>query len=128
VLLGLRALKARKMLAGGLGGPTAPKSLARIMREGFIVGLTNPKAIVIFTAVLPQFADRAAGDVPLQLIVFALIFVAIALVCDGAWAVAAGTARSWFARSPRRLETVGGAGGVILIGLGVRLALTGRRD
>jgi threonine/homoserine/homoserine lactone efflux protein len=128
VVLGVRALRGRGKLTEGVGRPLAPKSLTRIIREGFTVGLTNPKAIVIFTAVLPQFANREAGHVPLQLLFFALVFCAIALVSDGAWAVAAGTARNWFARSPRRLEAVGGAGGLVLIGLGVRLALTGRRD
>ena len=57
-----------------------------------------------------------------------LVFVAIALVSDGVWGVAAGSARSWAARSPRRLELVGGTGGLVTIGLGLRLALAGRND
>jgi threonine/homoserine/homoserine lactone efflux protein len=56
------------------------------------------------------------------------IAIAAALVSDSVWAVVAGTAREWFAGSPRRLEMIGGTGGVIMIGLGVRLALTGRKD
>jgi len=40
----------------------------------------------------------------------------------------AGTARAWFAASPRRLEVVGGAGGLVMIGIGASLALTGRSD
>ena len=43
-------------------------------------------------------------------------------------ALAAGTARAWLARSPRRLEMVGGAGGLAMIGIGASLALTGRKD
>ena len=57
-----------------------------------------------------------------------LIFVAVALVSDGAWGLAAGTARQWFARSPRRLQRLGAAGGAVMVGLGVQLALTGRND
>jgi threonine/homoserine/homoserine lactone efflux protein len=83
---------------------------------------------VFFAAVLPQFADRAAGHVPLQLLLLGLIFVAIALVSDSMWAVAAGTARAWFSRSPRRLEAVGGASGLAMIGIGASLALTGGKD
>jgi threonine/homoserine/homoserine lactone efflux protein len=83
---------------------------------------------VFFAAVLPQFVAPAAGHVPLQLLALGLVFVAIALLSDSAWAVVAGTARNWFARSPRRLELVGGTGGLLMIGLGVRLAVTGRRD
>jgi hypothetical protein len=44
------------------------------------------------------------------------------------WALAAGTARAWFAASPRRLERAGGTGGLVRIGIGASLALTGRRD
>jgi len=128
VLLGLRAIRHRRRLAGVLDAAVSPKPTRRILREGFVVGLTNPKAAVFFAAVLPQFTDRAAGHVPLQFLVLGLVFVAIALVCDGAWGVAAGTARSWLARSPRRLEALGGTAGVVMIGLGARLALTGRRD
>jgi threonine/homoserine/homoserine lactone efflux protein len=56
------------------------------------------------------------------------VWVAIALTCDSAWAFVAGTARNWFARSPRRLEIVGGTGGLVMIALGIRLALVGRKD
>ena len=70
----------------------------------------------------------AAGHVPLQLLTLGLVVIAIGLLSDSAWAVVAGTARNWFARSPRRLASVGGTGGLLMIGLGVRLALTGRRD
>ena len=50
------------------------------------------------------------------------------MLSDSAWAIAAGTARGWLARSRGRLEAIAGAGGLVLIGLGVRLAVTGRRD
>jgi threonine/homoserine/homoserine lactone efflux protein len=56
------------------------------------------------------------------------IFVAIAVFCDGTWALVAGTARTWLARSPRRLAVVGGTGGLVMIGIGASLALTGRSD
>jgi threonine/homoserine/homoserine lactone efflux protein len=56
------------------------------------------------------------------------VFSAIALVCDNAWGLFAGTARDWFAKSPRRLELIGGIGGLAIIAVGVRLALTGRKD
>jgi threonine/homoserine/homoserine lactone efflux protein len=47
---------------------------------------------------------------------------------DCIWALAAGTARAWLARSPQRLELIGGAGGVAMIGIGASLALAGRQD
>jgi threonine/homoserine/homoserine lactone efflux protein len=64
----------------------------------------------------------------LQLLLLGAIFVVIAMMSDGSWALVAGTARAWFARSPRRLELIGGTGGLVMIGLGAALALTGRKD
>jgi len=129
VLLGVRHIRDRKKLAQ-LFGPvdTAPKPLRRIVREGFYVGATNPKGIIIFTAVLPQFIDRGQGHVTLQLALLGMICIAIALLSDGAWAIASGTARQWLGRSPQRLERLTGVGGAMLIGLGVGLAVTGRKN
>ena len=56
------------------------------------------------------------------------MFLLIALVSDSAWALAAGTARHWFARSPRRISTLSTTGGVMMIGLGGTLALTGTKN
>jgi threonine/homoserine/homoserine lactone efflux protein len=83
---------------------------------------------VFFAAVLPQFADRSAGRVSVQLLVLGAVFLAIALVSDSIWALGAGAARSWFVTSPRRLELVGGTGGLIMIGLGTSIALRGTPD
>jgi len=55
------------------------------------------------------------------------VFIAVALVGDSVWALAAGTVRSWFARSPRRLALIGGTGGLAMIGIGIGLAFTGRK-
>lgn len=127
VWLGVRTFQRRRSLALALGAPVSPKSDRRILREGFVVGLTNPKAAVFFAAILPQFTEPSLGHVPLQMLVLGVVFIAIALICDGAWALAAGTARERLAGSPRRLEAIGGAGGVVLVGLGIGLAVSGRK-
>jgi threonine/homoserine/homoserine lactone efflux protein len=127
VWLGVRTFRHRHALGAALGQPVAPTSGRRILREGFVVGLTNPKAAVFFAAVLPQFADPARGEVPLQLLALGLVFVAMALVMDSLWALAAGTARERFIASPGRLAAIGGAGGLVLVGLGVGLAVAGRK-
>ena len=127
VWLGVRTFRKRRALAAALTTPVAPKSDRRILSDGFVVGLTNPKAAVFFAAILPQFADSTRGDVPVQMLLLGLVFVAMALVYDGLWGLAAGTARERFAASPRRLEAVGGIGGVVLVGLGVGLAVAGRK-
>lgn len=126
--LGIQAIRHRRSLAGALDAEVEKKSLARIVADGFTIGLANPKAIVFFTAVLPQFVDRQAGDVPGQMLMLGGVFIGIAMLSDSMWALAAGTARGWFTRSPRRLELVGGTAGLVMIGLGASLALTGRKD
>lgn len=106
---------------------TGPTSSGRLLWQGFVVGVTNPKTLAFFVAVLPQFVDPAAGPVGAQLLMLGLTFAGLALVCDSVWAMAAGTARGWFGRSPRRLPTLSGAGGVMMIGLGGTLAFAGSK-
>jgi threonine/homoserine/homoserine lactone efflux protein len=130
VFLGIRNIRDRKQLAA-LFAPTVaaePRSLRRIVREGFFVGATNPKGVIIFTAVLPQFIDRSSGHVTLQLLTLGAICIAIALLSDGTWAMVSGTARNWLGSSPRRLERMTAGGGATLIALGFGLALTTRRN
>jgi threonine/homoserine/homoserine lactone efflux protein len=128
VFLGVQAIRHRQSLAEALGATIERKTTARIVIDGFTVGVTNPKVIVFFAAMLPQFVDRQAGNVPVQIIALGAIFAGIALISDSTWALAAGTVRSWLGRSQRRLELIGGIGGLAMIGIGTRLALTGRND
>jgi threonine/homoserine/homoserine lactone efflux protein len=128
IYLGVQAVRHRRSLAESLGVPAAKKTPLRILRDGFLVGATNPKVIVFFAAVLPQFVDRGAGHVPLQMLLLGAVFIGIAAVSDAAWAVAAGSARAWLGRSPRRMELIGGTSGLVMIGLGASLAVTGRKD
>jgi threonine/homoserine/homoserine lactone efflux protein len=128
ILLGVRAIRDRRALSSALDAAVAPRSDRRILLEGFVVGATNPKSLVFFAAVLPQFVVVQSGFVAAQLAVLGFVFVLIALLSDSAWVFVAGTARDWFARSPRRLELVGGAGGLLMIAVGIRLAFTGRED
>jgi threonine/homoserine/homoserine lactone efflux protein len=128
VWLGLQAIRHRRALTATFAAAAEPRDARRAAREGFIVGFANPKAVILFAAVLPQFVDRSAGHVPIQMLVLSLISFVNALVTDSAWGIAAGAVRSWFARSPRRLELIGGTGGLMMIGLGVGVAATGRKD
>lgn len=128
IYLGVQAWRHRGSLRAALDTPVQPKSLGRILWDGTIVGASNPKAIVFFAAVLPQFVNRPAGHVPVQMLLLGAVFITIAVLSDSTWALVAGTARSWLARSPRRLALVGGTGGLVMIGIGASLALTGRKD
>ncbi|KAA1378209.1 LysE family translocator [Aeromicrobium fastidiosum] len=129
VFLGVQAIRHRHDHVGADVGQSATRpTSARLVLEGFVVGVTNPKTIVFFVAVLPQFVSHESGGVPLQLALLGGIFFVIALACDSVWALAAGTARQWFARDPRRLARAGAGGGVMMIGLGGALAVTGSKQ
>ncbi|MGB0098762.1 MAG: LysE family translocator [Nocardioides sp.] len=126
VWLGVQAIRHRadaRTALGAVGGASAvPVRVSRSLRVGFTVGVTNPKTIVFFVAFLPQFVNEPAGHAGAQLALLGLVFGAMAVASDSAWALAAGTARDWFARRPQRLDSLGVAGGVMMIGLGATMA------
>jgi threonine/homoserine/homoserine lactone efflux protein len=124
VFLGVQAIRHRRERAMP-DQSAAPRSTFRLLLEGFVVGITNPKTIAFFVAVLPQFVAHDAGSIPLQLAELGLIFFGLALIMDSMWALVAGTARDWFAKSPKRVERLGATGGVMMIGLGGALLVTG---
>jgi threonine/homoserine/homoserine lactone efflux protein len=118
--LGFDAIKHRKVHAADMTnqGNTEPTAL-RSMRDGFWVGALNPKAIVFYAAVLPQFIDRDKGQITAQLILLGAIFSTLAFISDGSWGLLAGTARAWLANDPSRLEKLRATGGSIMIILGL---------
>jgi len=126
VYLGIQAIRHRNRRASTTGAD-APTSAWRSLGAGAVVGVTNPKSVVFFIAVLPQFVDPLAGGVPLQMIELGAIFALLAMVFDSVWALSASFARAWLGRSPRRLSRLGTTGGVAMIGLGVGLAATGNK-
>lgn len=128
VYLGVQAIRHRRSLAEAVGARTAPVRPLRALADGMLVGALNPKSIVFFVVVLPQFTDRTAGHLTAQMLIVGALFPLIALVLDSLWAIAAGTLGHWLSRSPRRLAAIGGTGGLVMIGLGVSLAATGRKD
>jgi threonine/homoserine/homoserine lactone efflux protein len=128
--LGVQAIRHRRSMAEALAARVTPVRPLRAIRDGFVVGVANPKTIVFFVAGLPEFTTTAPGHlpVPAQMLILGALFPVIALVLDTAWAAIAGTARQWLVGSPRRLALIGGAGGLVMIGLGVSIAATGRKD
>jgi threonine/homoserine/homoserine lactone efflux protein len=128
IYLGVRTFRERRSLAAALSGPAARRSDRRAFVEGAVVGVTNPKTVVFLAAILPQFVSRAAGGVPVQILVLGGVFAAIAVVSDTLWALAAGGLLAWFSRSPRRLELIGGAGGLAIAAVGAGLVVSARRN
>lgn len=128
VWLGLQAIRSRHVPAAVAPGEPTTRRGRTVAAEGFVVGVANPKAIVFFAAILPQYVATDGAPAAAQMALLGLVFVALALVLDSLWALAAGTARQWFTGSPRRLSRLGVVGGVTMIGLGTRLAFSGRAD
>lgn len=126
IWLGVRTYRNRGHLADVMSTAAGHRSLRRAFGEGVLVGITNPKAIVLFGAILPQFADPSRPGLATQMLILGLLFVAVASMVDAAWATAAGSARDWCATSPTRLRRLGGLGGLILVGMGAGIAATGR--
>ena len=94
-------------------------SLVGTMRQGFAVGVLNPKALVFFSAVFPQFVDTGAGPILVQLLIFGLIFAVLAGLLDGTWGLLVGSSRDWFATSSGRLVALRTIGGTVMVLLGV---------
>jgi threonine/homoserine/homoserine lactone efflux protein len=131
VWLGVQAIvhrRANASLSTAADGADVASTHRSLFVDGFVVGVANPKTIVFFAAILPQFVQAGGAPAGVQMLALGVIFAVIALASDSIWGLAAGTARAWFVHSPRRLEVVGAAGGVAIVGLGVQLALTSRTD
>ena len=124
VWLGVQALRHRSGLRVGEVVRRAPPAGMVAARQGFLVGIANPKGFVMWAAVLPQFVDRDAGEVPEQMLVLGCLAVALGLLCDTAWALLASGFRTWFDASEARGRVVSTAGGLSMIGLGVGLGFT----
>jgi len=97
----------------------------RLLRDGFVVNLLNPKTALFFLAFLPQFVDVDRGHVAMQIAVLGLIFTLIGIVTDTCYALVAGTAGNWLKRSRAYLEFERYVSGTLFIGLGVTAALSG---
>jgi threonine/homoserine/homoserine lactone efflux protein len=127
VYLGVQTVRHRGDLAATLSGSPGAVD-RRLYWQGVVVGATNPKVLIFFAAVLPQFVDTSAGSATTQMLVLGLLFALIAAGLDSMWGLAAGAAREWFATSPARLRLLGGAGGLTMIVMGAGLAVSGRKD
>jgi threonine/homoserine/homoserine lactone efflux protein len=119
IWLGLQAIRHRSDARLAMGS-AVPVRRGHPVRIGFTVGATNPKTIVFFVAFLPQFTDPG-GPVAVQTMLLGLVFGVMAIASDSMWALAAGTARDWFARRPTRLDTLSATGGTMMIGLGATM-------
>jgi len=129
VYLGINAIKARRIAAADMKsqGSVVP-TFWRSARDGFWVGALNPKGLVFYAAVLPQFVDIERGNVTGQLLFLGALFSILAFISDGTWGLLAGTARAWLASDEKRLELLRFIGGCVMIILGLLVIASALRD
>ena len=121
--LGYEALRQRHEHARAMAERESVRpSNLHIVRQGFTVGILNPKSLVFFAAVFPHFVDRTKNAM-VQLLVFGLIFSAMAFCSDSTWGLIAGTARQWLSGSSRRLVVLRSIGGCVMMILGVLIVV-----
>lgn len=125
IYLGIDAIRKRSEHAADMTnqGPQIP-TITQSIRDGFWVGVLNPKAIVFFAAVLRQFVDIDGGHVTAQLLFMGLVFCILAFISDSTWGLLAGTARQWLATDAKRLERLRAAGGSVMILLGILVLIS----
>jgi threonine/homoserine/homoserine lactone efflux protein len=118
--LGLEALRHRHEHARAMTEREAQRpSNIHIVRQGYVVGILNPKSLVFFAAVFPHFVNRAHGNnVTVQLLLFGAMFSVLAFCSDSTWGIIAGTAREWLSGSPTRLVVLRSVGACVMMTLG----------
>jgi threonine/homoserine/homoserine lactone efflux protein len=125
--LGLRALRAAlapRPTPSAEPQPAAASPL-RVYRQAVITNLLNPKVIVFYLALLPQFVAPALGAVGLQIFLLGCIHASLGAVWLSLIGIGSGAAAGWLARRAFA-RCLDGIAGVFFIGLALRLALGGR--
>jgi threonine/homoserine/homoserine lactone efflux protein len=126
-------LGVRGFLSGGIAGlaiqtdRNGRPSPATFYVQGLLTDLLNPKLIIFFFSFLPQFVDPARGDPRTQMLVLGLLFQVTGLPINLAVALAGGSLATLIARNPFWSRVQRWCASALLIGLGIRLALTERR-
>ena len=112
--LGIQSLRG----VGGLEVETgaAPAGAARACREAALCNILNPKVILWFLALLPNFVNPEAGDVIAQLIALSALLIALNILWQAPMALAADGVRRWLGR-PETMHAVNRVSGVILLGM-----------
>ena len=125
IYLGIRTLLARGAVAST--EVCTPRSARRLFADGVLVSVLNPKIALFFLAFLPQFVDPGRGPVAQQILLLGLLYVALALVTDSAYALLAGSLRHRLRDRALQGPLPRYISGSVYLGLGVGTALTGRR-
>ncbi len=126
IWLGVKKIFGRSEAANN-GAALTRYRYTRLLRDGFVVNLLNPKAALFFFALLPQFVDVSRGHVPMQIVFLGLLFAGLGLMTDNCYALVAGTAGHWLKHSRGYLAFERYISGTLFIGLGLTAAFAGNQ-
>ncbi len=126
IYLGLKGLLSKEK--PGVIANVQRQPYRQIFGQGLTLAILNPKTALFFLAFLPQFVDRSLGNVPLQMLTLGCIFVLMAIVSDGLYALLAGSLGTWLrGRSIWRGERYLTGGVYILLGLVAAFSDSGKK-
>lgn len=113
-----------KTLTTGREGPrpdvaSPARSRSRLFRQGLLISALNPKLALFFLALMPQFVDPYRGSATQQVLLLGLVFVAIALVLDSAYALTSGSLAAVLRRRPALARRQGYFSGGVYVALGL---------
>lgn len=109
--------------AAGSGRPGAWRS----WRQGFAVGITNPKVALFFLAFFPQFLHPEAGPIAIQVLVLGAVFVLLGGLFDVGYGLSGGVIRDLLALHSRAVPRSRVGAGLTFLTLGGVTAATGNR-
>ncbi len=111
----------------GLAAQTRATGAWRSWRQGFGVGITNPKVALFFLAFFPQFLHQGAGPLPGQVLVLGAVFVLIGTVLDVGYGLSGGLIGDLLGRHPRILPRARVGVGLTFLTLGGLTAAAGHK-
>ncbi|KVN21340.1 threonine transporter RhtB [Burkholderia stagnalis] len=123
--LGVTLLRASGELTLSSSGG-APESALRTFAQGALSNVSNPKVALFYLAFLPQFVHADAARPMLSVFVLGATFSGLTFLVKGPVALFAGLLSTSIRRNPRILTRMHRVSGVVLLGLGVKLALERR--
>lgn len=124
VWLGIGALRSRASSLAATATNGEEPSLPGLFAKGLIANAINPKVILFFLALLPQFVDRARGGIASQLAQLGLVFTVVSVILFGALGWFAGHVGGWLRRSPRAGLWLDRVAGSIFVAVGSRLLVS----
>jgi threonine/homoserine/homoserine lactone efflux protein len=125
IYLGIRKLFAREEETEH--GAIKPESLSRIYWQGVAINLLNPKTALFYFAFLPQFVDPAKGNVTVQTLLLAAIFVGMAFITDSSYALITSSLAERLRGSRHFQRGQRYFAGLVYVGLGITTALAGSK-